>query len=413
MTKDIRMMTMTETSDYSSISLEEFRSIARVWLEASCPAAMRTPARDDEVIWGGRKATFNSPDARLWLERMAAQGWTAPTWPRAYGGGELSAEQAAVLGEEMQRLGCRRPLHGHGLSMLGPILLETGTEIQKRDHLPKIASGEVRWCQGFSEPEAGSDLANVRMRAERKGDRYLVNGHKTWTSYADYSDWIFCLVRTDPTVRKQSGIGFLLIDLASPGIRIAPIRLISGSSPFCEVFFENVLVPVENLIGRPDEGWSIAKRLLEYERKSLASFSDRHRGRAELSLREIARDRLRNSDGRLDDPVARDAIAAYEIDDVAFQLTRRRLAEETEANGRPGPVSAMIKFYAAELNKRRLELAVEYAGASALGWEGDGFSPLELKLTRNWLRSKANSIEGGSAEINLNIIAKRVLNLPD
>ena len=403
------------TLNFSNLDPNSFRAAAREWLESNCPPSMRTPSRDDEVVWGGTKGTFKSPEAKIWLERMAALGWTVPTWPRVYGGGGLSGEQALILDEEMRHLGCRAPLYGHGLSMLGPVLLDVGRETQKGAHLPRIARGEIRWAQGYSEPEAGSDLANVRMRAELKGDHYLVNGHKIWTSYADYCDWIFCLVRVDPAASKHEGIGFLLIDLASPGIRVAPIRLINGGSQFCEVFFEDVRVPAENLVGEPNQGWSIAKKLLEYERKSLEGFSDRHRQRVGLSLRDIARERVGHADGRLSDAVLRDNIAAYEIDDAAFQLTRRRLAEETAANGQPGPVSAMMKYYAAELNKRRLELAVAAAGSYAFGWEGEGegFSALELRLTRDWLRSKANSIEGGSAEINLNIIAKRVLGLPD
>jgi acyl-CoA dehydrogenase len=297
--------------------------------------------------------------------------------------------------------------------MLGPLLLDMGSEEQKMEHLPDIARGRIRWCQGYSEPQAGSDLANIRTRAELRGDRYIVNGHKIWTTYAQYSDWIFCLVRTDPEASKHGGIGFLLIELGTPGIRISPIKLISGHTSFCEVFFEDVDVPARNIVGPPNGGWGVAKRLLEHERKGQADLSDRQRDRVGLAIREITRERLNDGSGRVSDPVLRDQIAAYEIDDMAYQFTRQRITEEANARGSPGAVSAMMKYYAAELNKRRLELAVAAAGSSAFGWEDESFSPLELRLARDWLRSKANSIEGGSAEINLNIIAKRVLGLPD
>ncbi len=394
-------------------SLDAFRTESRQWLLANCPASMRTPMPDDEVPWGGRRAEFRNPDAKLWLDRMVERGWTAPSWPREYGGGGLSTEQAQVLAEEMRALGCRAPLFSFGLTMLGPVLLEFGNEAQRREHLPRIVRGEIRWCQGYSEPGAGSDLASLSTRAVPEGEDFIINGHKIWTSYAHYADWIFCLVRTDPTAKKHEGISFVLIDMASPGVRAQPIRLISGYSVFCETFFEDVRVPQANLVGEPNKGWTIAKRLLEHERKSLASFSDRHRERSARSLREVALQGVGAVDGRIADPVLRDRIAAYEIDDTAFQLTRRRLADEASADGRPGPASALMKLCATELNKRRMELMVASAGTQALGWEGEGFNPDEIRETREWLRSKANSIEGGTSEIQLNIIAKRVLGLPD
>jgi alkylation response protein AidB-like acyl-CoA dehydrogenase len=293
------------------------------------------------------------------------------------------------------------------------VLLEYGTEEQRQTHIPRIVRGEIRWCQGYSEPGAGSDLASLSTRAVPQGEHFLVNGHKIWTSNAHLSDWIFCLVRTDPTVKKHDGISFLLIDMENPGVRAQPIRLISGRSVFCETFFENVQVPVGNLVGELNKGWTIAKRLLEHERKGIGGIGARQAAKFEIPPEQIAKHYAGEVEGRIADPILRDRIAAYSIDAHAFQLTRRRSAEEAEAGAPPGPMSAMFKYYATELNKRRYEMIIESEGFQALGWEGDGFTDDELRLTREWLRSKANSIEGGTSEIQLNIIAKRVLALPD
>jgi alkylation response protein AidB-like acyl-CoA dehydrogenase len=391
--------------------LQTFRAETSAWLEANCPPSMRTPMPDDETVWGGRNATYKHPDSKLWLQRMAAQGWTVPTWPKQYGGGGLSAAEARVLDEEMRRLNCRSPLQSFGIWMLGPVLLEEGTEAQKQEHLPKIARGEIRWCQGYSEPEAGSDLAGLKTRAVPQGEHFLVNGHKVWTSFANFADWMFCLVRTDPLAKKHEGISFILIDMNDLGVRTRPIRLISGASPFCETFIENVRVPMGNLVGKLNDGWTIAKKLLEHERKMIASVGERQRG-AERSLAELAKTYAGERDGKVADAVLRDRIAQQEIDTRAFRLTQRRAADEAKG-GAPGPASAMFKYYGTELNKRKFELLLQCAGTQALGWEGEGFAADELRLARDWLRSKANSIEGGTSEIQLNIIAKRVLGLPD
>ena len=394
-------------------NLYDFRGETRAWLEENCPPVMRTPMPADEIVWGGRNPTFKRPEAKLWLDRMAARGWTAPTWPTKYGGGGLGPEQAMVLEEEMRALGCRTPLQSFGLTMLGPVLLEFGNEEQREEHLPKIVRGEIRWCQGYSEPEAGSDLAGLKTRAVLQGVHFLVNGHKIWTSYAHFADWIFALVRTDPTAKKHDGISFLLIDMASPGARARPIKLISGASVFCETFFENVQVPAKNLVGEPNKGWTIAKRLLEHERKSIGSIGERQAQRADMPMPDMAKKYMSETDGRIADPVLRDRVAAFAMDAQAFALTRRRAAEEADSGKPPGPLSAMFKYYATELNKRRYEMLHAVAGTQLLGWEGDGFSPDELRQTREWLRSKANTIEGGTSEVQLNIIAKRVLGLPD
>jgi alkylation response protein AidB-like acyl-CoA dehydrogenase len=383
-----------------------FRDEVRAWLEERCPASMRRPfASEAEWVWGGRRAEFPSEDARVWLERMAARGFTAPTWPRAYGGGGLSEDEAAILGEELRRLYCRDPLKSFGLWMLGPVLLEFGSEAQKRQHLPPIVRGEIRWCQGYSEPGAGSDLASLATRAERDGDAFVVSGQKIWTSHADQSDWMFCLVRTDPAAPKHQGIGFLLIDMASPGISVRPIRLLSGASPFCETFFDGVRVPAANLVGRPDQGWAIAKFLLKHERALIA------RAREAAFAEELPLPVLADRYG-VADPVLRDRAVQAELDALCFGLTVRRV-REAQAAGRPGPESSLLKLYGTELGKRRRDLAVLLAGQNGLGWEGEGYSAEELQRTRDWLRSRAASIEGGTSEIQLNIIARHVLGLPE
>ncbi len=382
------------------VEIDAFREETRRWLEHSCPPSMRTPPTDgDDGVWGGKKTPPTDPDARAWLERMAERGWTAPTWPREYGGAGLSEEQAKVLREEMQRLGCRSPLKSIGIWMLGPVLMKYATEEQKREHLPRIARGEARWCQGYSEPEAGSDLAGLRTRAILDRDTYVVDGRKIWTSHAHLSDWMFCLVRTDPDVPKHQGISFLLVDMDTPGISTRPIRLISGASPFCETLFEGVRVPARNVVGAPNHGWEVAKAVLEHERTLISAMRDARSSEGD-TMAAVAR-----AYGALSDPVIRDRIAELEIDLLANRLTMQRNTS--------GAVSSVLKLYGTEVSKRRYELMVSMMGYRGLGWSGDEYDAKEIHRTRSWLRSRASSIEGGTSEIQLNIIAKRVLGLPE
>jgi alkylation response protein AidB-like acyl-CoA dehydrogenase len=398
--------------------LDEFRAQTRQWLEANAPEAVAgIVATELDGNWGGRRATFEPPEMKTWLERMAERGWTAPTWPREYGGGGLEAAEAKVLQQEMARLRLPPPLTGFGLTMIGPTLLQFGNEEQKREHVSKICRGEIRWCQGYSEPGAGSDLAALQTRAERDGDDFIVDGSKVWTSYADLSDWIFALVRTDPKAKKQEGITFLLIDMDSPGVSVSPIGLISGKSPFCETRFDGVRVPVRNVVGTINGGWTVAKALLGHERNMIADlFGGQGRGKRGSrgsALAELAHEYLEDDGGALCDPVLRDEIARCELDERAFHLTVQRARDAAKAGHQPGPESSLFKVYATELNKRRTELMVRIAGPHGLGWEGPGFDDDEIDRTRGWLRARGNSIEGGTSEIQLNIIAKRVLGLPD
>ncbi len=382
--------------------LRDFRLQTRDWLEANCPPEMREPMRDEsDACWGGRDAVFKSDAQKKWMEVMAARGWTVPDWPTAYGGGGLSAEETKILRQEMARIGARNPLMSFGISMLGPALLKYGNEAQKTLYLTQIARGEIRWCQGYSEPGAGSDLASLQAKCEDKGDHWLVNGQKVWTSYADKADWIFCLVRTDPAAPKHKGISFLLFDMASPGVSTKPILLISGNSPFCETFFDDVHVPKDQLVGELNKGWDVAKYLLGHEREMISGMGLGHQSG---SLGEAFGEVM------ADDPILRADVARFDVDAMAFRAMSERFIDELKA-GRAHPAQpSMMKYAGTELNKALHELVMAAGGSNALEWESE--RSRQGKSAREWLRTKANSIEGGTSEIQLGIVAKRILELP-
>ena len=389
--------------------LDTFRSETRAWLAENCPPEMRKPVRsEDDVCWGGRQFKPSSPAQKEWLDKMAAKGWTVPDWPKAYGGGGLSPAETKILREEMAAIKARNPLNSFGISMLGPALLKYGTEEQQLDHLTKIARGEIRWCQGYSEPNAGSDLAGLATSAEDKGDHYLVNGQKVWTSYADKADWIFCLVRTDKS-SKQGGISFVLFDMASPGVSTKPILLISGNSPFCETFFDNVKVPKVNRVYEENMGWDVAKYLLGHEREMISGMGLASSGGNPLIDGAIATVGL-GHDGRLADPLLRASIALFEVRAKAFGAMSERFIDELKAGKAHPAQPSMMKYYGTELNKGRYELMMAAGGSDALEWDSE--RSRGGAIPRSWLRTKANSIEGGTSEIQLNIIAKRILELP-
>ena len=389
--------------------LEQFRAETRSWLEANCPPEMRKPVEDEnDVYWGGRNAKFKNDAQKSWFEACRDKGYTVPAWPKAYGGAGLSPAEAKVLREEMARINARPPLSSFGIWMLGPALLHFGTEGQKQRFLNEIARGEIRWCQGYSEPGSGSDLVSMQTFGEDKGDHWIVNGQKIWTSYADKADWIFCLVRTDPEAPKHLGISFVLFDMATPGVTTRPITLISGKSPFCETFFDDVRVEKQNLIGTLNRGWDVAKALLAHERTMIGAMGDTGVGRP---LGQVAADHLGLDEaGRLDEPSLRARIADYDIDAAAFRLAMERAGDQMKAKQAHPAIASMLKYYGSELNKRRHELAMAAGGSDALEWEGDRSN--DGQAARDWLRTKANSIEGGTSEVQLNIIAKHLLQLP-
>ncbi|MGH7964703.1 MAG: acyl-CoA dehydrogenase family protein [Candidatus Binatia bacterium] len=393
--------------------LETFRAEVRQWLEKNAPRSIKglSAGLTEGGNWGGKKATYANPDMKVWLDVMAERRWTAPEWPTAYGGGGLSKAETKVLREEMTALKLPPPLVGFGLSMIGPTLLEYGTEEQKHEHIPRIVHGEIRWCQGYSEPGAGSDLASLQTRAVRQGDHFIINGQKVWTSLANLADWMFMLVRTDPDAKKHEGITFILVDMESPGVEVKLIKLISGYSPFCETFLTDVQVPAKNVVGKVNAGWTVAKALLNHERTMIAAAFGG--GRKGQSVRDWAHAYADFSGGRMADAALRHRLVQYEMDALASKLTNERTRDTAKTGRPPGPESSMFKIYGTELNQHRLELMLSLTGSQALGWEGAGFEQDELVMTRDWLRSRGNTIEGGTSEIQLNIIAKRVLGLPD
>jgi alkylation response protein AidB-like acyl-CoA dehydrogenase len=395
--------------------LDAFRAEARSWLEANFPASLRRragEAADPEA------APTPTADQELWRRRMGDKGWGTPTWPTEYGGGGLTAAQTRVLQGEMERLGAYNPIGGMGVGMFGPTLLEYGDDEQLRRHIPPIVKGELRWCQGFSEPGAGSDLASLQTRAEDKGDHFLVNGQKIWTSGAHLADWCFCLVRTDPKAKKHEGISFLLIDMKTPGVEPRPIRLINDTTPFCETFFTDVKAPKENLVGPLNGGWTIAKRLLQFERQGIGSPARAGQAGPGVlsgpSIEQLARAYVGTDEtGRLADADLRSRLTGHMMDAKAHALTGERIALEAKSNRGPTAASSIMKNAGTMLRKERAELAVEILGHQGLGWEGEAFTPDELNTIRVMLRSKSGTIAGGSQEVQNNIIAKRILGLPD
>ena len=390
---------------------EEFRLETRAWLEENCPPGARGPG---PITSGSSKIPLTHEDTRLWLDRMIEKGWTAPTWPTEYGGGGLDTDEYMTLIQEMRRIGARTPLAGMGTSLIGPTLLEYGTDEQKQRHIPRIVRAEVAWCQGYSEPGAGSDLASLSTRAEDKGDHFLVNGSKIWTSGAQWADWIFALVRTDPDVPKHEGISFVLMDMAQEGITVKPIRLISGESPFCQTFFDNAIAQKDDLVGELNKGWTVGKRLLQHERGSMASLVGGGASRVQgPSLVQEAKNFAGEENGRIADESLRNRIIQHNINAASYQLTQRRTVEESSDGSTPGPATSMFKMYGTELHQDNSSLFVEMRGFSGLGWSGEGFTQRQIGDTRAFLANRAASIYSGSNEIQRNIIAKRVLGLPD
>jgi len=385
--------------------IDRFRAEVRQWLLDHCPASMRTPISSAEMLWSSSHNEFLSDDQRVWFERMRDRGWFAPGWPQAYGGAGLSAREVRVLEQEMMALGCRQPQYNLGIWMLAPVLLELGTEAQKLEHLPPMARGTVRWCQGFSEPNAGSDLASLKTRAVREGDDFIVDGQKIWTSYGNVSDWMYALVRTDPAAKKQKGISFVLIDMTSPGITVRPIELISGKSSFCEVFFDQVRVPARNLVGGLNDGWTVAKKLLDHERAAMSKFTEG--GAPSHDALAVAAPYLADAG-----PVWRDKLAASLMDQQAFALTTRRMHEMAHARQDIGGIGSIMKLVQTEQEAAKYELLQQLMGQRGLSWEGDEFTRDEHDICRQWLYTKTYTIAGGSSEIQLNLIARRVLGLP-
>jgi alkylation response protein AidB-like acyl-CoA dehydrogenase len=391
-------------ADFGGSDLDAFRAEAREWLEANFPKSLAN--QQMQMIPG---AEGLSADGKLWKQRMADKGWGAPTWPTEYGGGGLSGAQARVLQQEMNRIGADNPVAGMGTSMFGPTLLEYGTEAQKRQHIPPIVRGELRWCQGYSEPGAGSDLASLQTKCIDAGDHWQIDGSKIWTSGAQYADWCFCLVRTD-TSKKHEGISFVLINMHQPGVETRPIKLIAGSSPFCETFFTEARAEKDDMVGPMNGGWTIGKRLLQHERSGQGG--GRMMGGANVV--DLAKKYVGLDDkGRIADPDLRSRVAKHMMDARAHGLTLQRAADEAKGNQNPSATTSVMKNSGTWIGQEKAKLTLEIMGSQGLGWEGDDYSREERDAVRTWLSGKATTIFGGSQEIQSNIVSKRILGLPD
>ena len=395
-----------------SDSLIAFREEVKAWLRASCPQSQRRPIVQKEQIWGGRQRHFHSEDARRWFEAARDRGFTAPEWPVRYGGAGLSVTEASVLREEMQALGCRPPLYDQGLWMLGPALLVFGTEAQKQQHLPAICRGDVRWAQGYSEPSAGSDLANLQMKAEDDGDFFRVNGSKIWTTKADAADWIFCLVRTDDSGPKQQGISFLLIDLATQGVSVSPIPLISGESDFCQTFFDDVLVPKANLVGELNGGWAVAKEVLRHERQLMSSFESMAE-KPKVNIVELATQHIKRQDsGAISNLDVRISLARHLMRERAVKQLGGRIEQQgRECCGDPG-LPLLMKYLSTREIQQKNEIKLKILGYQGLSLSAPDDPESYDLIVKQWAFDKALTIAGGTSEIQLNIIAKRGLGLP-
>ena len=394
------------------IDLNTFREETREWLEANCPESMRNRS----FHWDDAHEVYDTDEARSWLKVMAERGWTAPMWPKEYTGGGLSREEAQVLAQEMGRIKAIPASTGMGLSMIGPTLLEVGTEEQKQRHIPKIVSGEVAWCQGYSEPGAGSDLAALQTKAIIDGDNFVINGQKIWTSGAQHADWMFALVRTDFEASKHDGISFVLLDMHQPGVTIKPISLISGSSPFCETFLDDALASREDLIGEMGKGWTVGKRLLQFERSGIGGMNGgggKKKKPKKNDFVELAKQYTGEIDGKIADAGAREEVLNHSMLERAFTLTAQRVGEENMSGKTLGTTTSIFKLVGANLARDGAELKSKLMGTQGIGWDGEGFSGMELETTKNWLSNRAVTIYGGTNEVQMNIIAKRVLALPE
>jgi alkylation response protein AidB-like acyl-CoA dehydrogenase len=389
--------------------LEAFRSEAKAWLAENFPASLKGRGGMMIAEDGGPA----SGDLTAWRKAIGAKGWATPTWPTEYGGGGLSPQQARVLQQEMDKAGAFNPLaFGMGITMIGPTILDYGTPEQKKQHIPPIVRGEVRWCVGYSEPGAGSDLASLQTKCVDAGDHWVINGQKVWTSGAQWSDWCGALVRTDPAAKKHEGISFMLVNMRQPGVETRLIKLISGDSPFCETFFTDARAEKNGLLGELNVGWTVGKRLLQHERASQTGAGGM--GTRQTPLQEMAKKSFGVDEaGRIDNPDLRNRVVEHAMHAKAHNLTIARAMAEAKGNNSPGNAPSVLKNSASVLGQTRAELTLEIMGYGGLGWEGEGFTAEEIQTVRGWLAGKAMSIYGGSFEIQNNIISKRILGLPD
>ena len=390
-------------------TLAKFREETRAWLVNNCPESVQRPGY---IPIGSSKIELE-PDTKFWLDRMVEKGWTTPTWPKKYGGADLSREEYRVLIEELQRINARPPLTGRSVNYIGPTILEFGTEAQKIKWLPICSAGKGAWAMGYSEPGAGSDLASLNTRAEKDGDNWVINGSKIWTSDATKCDYIFILCRTSPDKPKHQGISLILVDMHQPGVKVSPIQLISGESPFCETYFDNAIAPIDDLIGGVDNGWTVGKRLLQYERSTHAgintSGSEGGRDRSDY-VYEVVLKYQANEENSIESKDVLNHLVRYQMTRRSIECTRQRVVEETKSLA-PGFASSAVKLSNALNVQDGDELIVKAMGSDGFRW--DGVDDEAQSAMKRWLYQKSLTIAGGTQEVQLNIIAKRVLGLPD
>jgi alkylation response protein AidB-like acyl-CoA dehydrogenase len=383
-----------------------FRDQLRGWLKANLPADLRDKIAEYEEL--------SREDLLRWHRILAQQGWVAPSWPKEWGGTGWSVVQRYIFEEECGYAGTP-PLIPFGLSMCGPVLLRFGTEEQKKKFLPRIYNGDDFWCQGYSEPGSGSDLASLKTKAVRSGDHYLVNGQKIWTTLGHYADWIFCLVRTDSsTAKRQEGISFLLIDMKAPGITVRPLILMDGGHEVNEVFFDDVKVPVENLVHQEGEGWTVAKYLLGHERMNTGRIGASKRELAKL--KEFAAQQNKGGKSLMDDPRFRDKVSRLEVELTALEITNLRFLDRMRRTGQPpGADVSMLKIKGTEIQQGLTELMMQAVGPLAQPFKavnGDaGFDEFTAAIAPRYCNFRKTTIYAGSNEIQRNIIAKMTLGL--
>ncbi|PCJ22267.1 MAG: acyl-CoA dehydrogenase [Gammaproteobacteria bacterium] len=396
--------------------LNAFRGEVQAWLADNFPKSL---AGQGAGLGLGKNLQGEFKEqGEAWRKTLADKGWGIASWPVEYGGAGLSHKQASVINDELGKIGGFNPipmLSGMGVTMIGPTMMEYGTEAQKAQHLPGMASGEVFWCLGYSEPNAGSDLASLTTKAEDKDDHWLINGQKVWTSGANIAQWCGALVRTDPSVKKRDGISFIMFPMDQAGIETRPIKLIAGDSPFCEMFFSDVKAEKDQLLGTLNDGWSLGKRLLQHERQSqTGGGGPRPVAGSKESLKDIAKRYVGvDAKGQLDDADLRLRLANHLMDAKAHRLTIARIMSEAKGNVKVTAAASILKNSATDVAQTRAELMLEIMGSQGLGWSGDEFNEEEIASVRAWLHGKAMSIYGGSHEVQKNIISKNILGLPE
>lgn len=380
-----------------------FREEVRAFIASAMPPHLRAKADVD--------GHFEIEEIMEWHRILYQKGWVAPHWPKEFGGPGLDVTKRFILVEELELSGAPQLLP-FGLSMVGPLIMQFGNDAQKQRYLPKILSGDEKWCQGYSEPNAGSDLASLKLRADDAGDHFVLNGQKTWTTYAQYADWIFLLARTDSGGKKQSGISFLLCDMKTEGVRARPTLTIGGTHAFCDTFFDNVKVPKENLVGPLNGGWTLAKALLGHERTLVAAVGSS--ARTLLRAKRIAQTTLRDGRPLADDPGTRAKIARMECRLEALKMANYRAIAGAKHGHAPGAESSILKLRGSEIVQGMYELCLELMGPNALTWMNpDGSVPgSEQWVGPNYNYLRAATIYAGSSEIQKNIIAKLILGLP-